>query len=230
MPLHPWLASLLAALQLSKTSHSPLWHGKRNICFFWQLADGLSFLVGKQIPLLCQWHFWVWQTRFWSRKSQNAVQVTQSRRVWGKRLASNDWSHALQHFSLALIQFLINFTTVRRHVKCCAITKLVLNTCKRTSNICYFRLGASLSANLGGDNLKEPDLDGSLQHVTAGSSSAVLKGLHPASQSIWIWSLRTQTPYEQKKKADELAPLHPDSWMWPRIRYLLGPTSPTHYR
>lgn len=132
MPLHPWLASLLAALQLSKTSPSPLWHGKRNICFFWQLADGLSFLVGKQIPLLCQWHFWVWQTRFWSRKSKNAVQVTQSRHVWGKRLALNDWSHALQHLFLAFIPFVMNFMTLWRHVKRCAITKLVSNTCKRT--------------------------------------------------------------------------------------------------
>ena len=82
--------------------------------------------------------------------------------------------------------------------------KLVLNTCKQIRNICYLVLGASLSANVGGDIIQKLHLHSLsyfFRRVTAGSLKFV----------TWHPKLLITEDLEAKGKADELAPLHPDS-------------------
>lgn len=57
-----------------------------------------------------------------------------------------------------------------------AITKLVMNTCKSISNICYFALGASLSASFGGHRQMFELL---FQRVRAGSQETLSKVFTP---------------------------------------------------
>lgn len=190
-----------AALQLSKTSHSPLWHSRRNICFFWRLACGLTFI------------FWLWSEfhpasdiSWFDRLISSHGTRERSRTVsleWGKRLVKLRESRiSTSYYCFFIIKFLGDHY---------ATDELVTNTCKSMCDICFYAPGASLSASFGGHRRTFVRL---FQRVAAGSP----QGSHPVSKHPnRLWSPRSN---DVRYKSWWAARVNPDSQTWPGIRAL----------